>query len=519
MKTDLITQFNLPKYLKGKSMAEASKAIDMKFKDRNDEVSLRTKDELLGRLSEAQEYIKMQQSLQNNSRQVPDMMNGQVPQGMEQFGDGGMITPGKQSQLTAIDGGIQPNTELMQKPEISEGIGGAEGIGGGAGGYANLATSAFDLGKTAFAKPTTDISGGMHHEKVDVAGGTMAGAAKGAKAGMMFGPWGAAVGGVVGGAAGFIGGKKEEAAVDVANSRYTQKLNAGYRQSDFAYGGNMTNKYDGKQPFPSFLTQNQPPQNVVDNSQEEMGINVASENMRLPDNRFTPQFNNEGQLQDTDEQSTLGKVAEWGKENYGGLMRLAPVVGNALALKNLKQAPKPTRDRLGSRYKTDMVDEKALQNQANQYNVNKAIFETSGGDLGAARTNILAANLNKTKALSSSYLKAEDANRGESTRAQQFNSQIDKINLGQSNLDEADSQANAGAYNTAKSQLQQAIAGDVGNIGKEHEDRRIVEKMFGYKWNGNYYVNKAGKKVSKEDADKQLESSKNLNKHGGYLKR
>ena len=489
MKTDLIKQFNLPFYIKGKSMAEASKAIDKKFKDRNDEVSLRTKDELLGRLSEAQEYIKMQQSLQNNSQQVPDMMNGQVPQGMEQFGDGGVIAPGRQSQLTAIDGGIQPNTELMQKPEISEGIEGApEGMGGGAGGYANLATSAFDLGKTAFAKPTTDISGGMHHEKVDVAGGTMAGAAKGAKAGMMFGPWGAAVGGVVGGAAGFIGGKKEEAAVDVANSRYTQKLNAGYRQSDFAYGGpmksmnkyenggtvnkpltqeeinnsglnkatgmewtpeeannlfervpqepqgaeqvkplnfgtyshifsetkgangkyninidnyryknahntmdavrklnpdrdltfgsngrssyayggNMTNKYDGKQPFPSFLNQNHPSQNVVDNSQEEMGINVASENMRLPDNRFTPQFNNEGQLQDTDEQSTLGKVAEWGKENYGGLMRLAPVVGNVLALKNLKQAPKPTRDRLGSRYKTDMVDEKALQNQANQ---------------------------------------------------------------------------------------------------------------------------------------------------------
>ena len=43
----LIKQFNLPNYIKGKSFAEASKLIDKKFKDRKDSVSLKTKDFLL----------------------------------------------------------------------------------------------------------------------------------------------------------------------------------------------------------------------------------------------------------------------------------------------------------------------------------------------------------------------------------------------------------------------------------------------------------------------------------------
>lgn len=87
---DLAKQFNLPGYIKGKTFANASKAIDQKFNGRSDIHSNATKKELLDRLSGAQEHLKQQeeqinQSLQANSQQIPDMMNGQVPEGMEEY--------------------------------------------------------------------------------------------------------------------------------------------------------------------------------------------------------------------------------------------------------------------------------------------------------------------------------------------------------------------------------------------------------------------------------------------------
>ncbi len=91
---NMTKEMNLPNYIKGKTFADASKAIDNKFKDRNDKHSLETKNVFLDRLKQAQEIVKQQeqqkaeqiaQSMQSNQQEVPDMMNGEVPQGMEEF--------------------------------------------------------------------------------------------------------------------------------------------------------------------------------------------------------------------------------------------------------------------------------------------------------------------------------------------------------------------------------------------------------------------------------------------------
>jgi hypothetical protein len=91
---NLIKQFNLPGYITNKSVSDASKAIDDKFKDRQDKYAQETKKTLLDRLAQAQEHLKAQeqaqqqqinQSMQANSQQVPDMMEGQIPEGMEEF--------------------------------------------------------------------------------------------------------------------------------------------------------------------------------------------------------------------------------------------------------------------------------------------------------------------------------------------------------------------------------------------------------------------------------------------------
>ncbi len=110
---NLIKQFNLPGYVANKSVSEASKAIDNQFKDRQDKYAQETKKTLLDRLSQAQEHLKAQeqaqqqqinQSMQANSQQVPDMMEGQIPEGMEEY----MEQSQSQNPQEEMMGGQQP---------------------------------------------------------------------------------------------------------------------------------------------------------------------------------------------------------------------------------------------------------------------------------------------------------------------------------------------------------------------------------------------------------------------------
>src|SRR5699024_7693323 len=102
---DIIDQFNLPKYINNKSFSEAAEAIEKKFEGKTDKASQDTKEELMERLMKAQEAVKMQQeqleeSMRANSMEVPDMMGGQVPEGMEEFmGDLGVPEEGGDEML------------------------------------------------------------------------------------------------------------------------------------------------------------------------------------------------------------------------------------------------------------------------------------------------------------------------------------------------------------------------------------------------------------------------------------
>lgn len=91
---DIINTAGLPKSLIGKTVAEASKVINRKFEGRNSKIDNSTKETFLNRIAKAQEDIKVQeelkqaqisQSMDINSSEVPDMMNGEIPKGMESF--------------------------------------------------------------------------------------------------------------------------------------------------------------------------------------------------------------------------------------------------------------------------------------------------------------------------------------------------------------------------------------------------------------------------------------------------
>lgn len=507
---DLNKQFNIPTWVKGDTPSDEAKSIKKRFADRKDKASVETMEELLKAVADKQEYFKMQTSLANEATQVPDQMHGEVPQGMEQFALGGIIGQG-----------------------LAEGATGAEQADAMGAGIAGIGT-AVNLGQTAFGSSGVDTSG-----RTDVSGQTanqggmaLSGAMQGASAGMALGPVGAAVGGVVGGVAGLIGGgrKKKDLAEAASNNALMQ--NAQY--SKMAYGG-YTNDYADGGPMKAQTGGNimewmQNFQTAQGNNTEvgPAGSFAAPNAPTVPSTQSpigSPTGNTAGTTDPT-EKTRMGKGLDFLKKNAGNIAQYAPLVGSITD--KIDKAPDPRRNQLDARFRPDMADEAALQNIAqNEYgNVSNALRSASGGSGAALRSNLLGASLNKTKALSNSYLQADNINRQQNQIGQQFNLGVDAQNLRQSNLDEADAQANEGAFQTAKSARRSAIYEDIGKIGTEEVNKKLVKEMFGYSWDGKYYRDKSGTIIPNEEvfaklkaSEKETKADSNANMYGGYLKR
>tara|TARA_R110000850_G_scaffold37877_1_gene99423 strand:+ start:1 stop:1521 length:1521 start_codon:yes stop_codon:yes gene_type:complete len=207
---------------------------------------------------------------------------------------------------------------------------------------------------------------------------------------------------------------------------------------------------------------------------------------------------------DDGEQSNVGKFVNTA-------MRYAPTAINAGQLANLPKAEVENLNKLDNRYKPGYVDEAALQNISREnFNMsNQALSGASGGSTSALRSNILGAGLNRNKALSNAYLKASDINRGEDSKAQQFNMGVDKVNLQQSNSEKDINARNRAARDNEKSKLLSGIGTDVGNIGKEEKYKDIIGKITGYGQDGKLT---AAKKAKKEAAKKARITNRKTNR-------
>lgn len=455
MEKDLITTFNLPSYIKGKSFADASKAIDKKFEGRNDKYSKDTKQELLQRLSEAQEYVKMQEGLSTMSKEVPVMDD--IP---AEFAEGGSMAD-----------------------------------------YLNLAPQALNAVTNVIGDTAIDDSGKMQYQDVDQVGGAISGALSGAQAGMTLGPLGAVGGGIIGGLSSLIGGKRKQEDIEEANRNFALSQNVQDR-SDFSNGGMIKreNKAIGgslddifKVTNPKFTTP---------------AFNPSEPNLPMPgkeQSMFSKQLNT---------------GLDWLGQNFGQIASYAPIAGNLLELKNLSQDVTEPGQRMDNAYNPNYFDQESLINRVNQNNVNRALTESSGGDLGALRNSILAANLNKDKAISDAVIQGDNINRGEDRFKFQSDFNRDRTNVGldQNYLNRKD--ADQAAYESTKSNLRRQIFEDVGDIGREEMNKKLVRDIFGYKWNGKYYVDNKGNKYSPSDVAAKLKVAKENEKmYGGYLKK
>ncbi len=84
---EITKKFNLPKYIHGKSFAEASKLIEKKFKGRSDKEAMDTKNDLMSRLRDAQEYVKEVQAYKESADSQPQGPTHTMPDGTEMAGE------------------------------------------------------------------------------------------------------------------------------------------------------------------------------------------------------------------------------------------------------------------------------------------------------------------------------------------------------------------------------------------------------------------------------------------------
>jgi len=162
------------------------------------------------------------------------------------------------------------------------------------------------------------------------------------------------------------------------------------------------------------------------------------------------------------------------------------------------------------------MDINQMINKVDQNNVNKALSEASGGDMGALRSNILAANLNKDKAKSDAFIQADQVNRRENARKQQFDTSIDKLNLNQANADLVDNMQNRGARETTKNNLLSSAMTDIGKMSKEAQDRKIAASATGYYHDGEFITN-GTEKIDPKDLGLTKEYGNLVDKDGNKI--
>ncbi len=473
---DIISKFNLPSYIKGKSFSEASACIAKKFKDRTSPEDVATLNDLQGRLQQAQEFVKQQQEART------------MPQGDQSnsFKEGGFAT-------TEVGAGFQ---EGATSAEL------ASSIGAGLGGVSALA----DMAGTAFGSTGIDTSGATAPSDVPSKGSAAAsGAMAGAQAGASFGPWGMAAGAVFGGASSILGAGN--AKQDAAEAQFEYSSNQHNKDSNsYEVGGQLSNAVNSISSWQDQLL------NDFESESEMNDMNAFTQRMSIQDDK--KQAGRYGVFQNDIPYGMTGSTAEdlnqfsgrttsnikseypgstptKGKNGFNPaeLLRYAPAAMNMVQLAGLKKPKEIGLDRINRKYDPNRVDERGLQNtvQEGTNNTKSAILGASGGSGSAARANLLASQLQGTKALSAAYQQATAENRADSKFGQQFDSKIDAMNLQQANREMDLNLEQTAAYQTNRNKLISQIGNDLGGIGTEELYKKYPAMMgLNYNWRGQH---------------------------------
>jgi len=431
---DIMSKFNLPKYVKGKSFSEASAIIAKKFEDRSDPESVATLNDLQGRLQQAQEFVKAEQEKASQPEGAPaegaaqhQMPDGSMMPGAEHGGQGGAE---ELAAMAAMQGG--PG-QMPQQPMGQEA-----------------------MPQAMPQDPNMMTYGGMKY---------MYGGKKYMSGGKMYKSGGSMLANMYD-----DGGPVHNATPHPHSEQQRPMIDAPYAIPDS----------DGI----STMGFNTPEMPTIANSPSKLdsyGISDSLNNvMETPNELF--QKDQETIAKEYAQHLKDKKKSDREKKtkfNPAEALRYAPTLMSAFKLADLKKPTQVGMDRLGNRYNEQLVDERGLQNAVQQGAINQrdAILGSSGGSGAAARANLLASQLQSQKGLSAANMQATEMNRAENRAGQTFNRDTDKANLQQSNMQTEFQLEQDAAYDKNRSKLLAQIGADLGGIGQEELFKRYPELM------------------------------------------
>ena len=573
---EIIKQFNLPTYIKGKSFADASKLIQKRFEGREDAESVATKTELMGRLRQAQDHVKQLQEFANGS---------EAPEGAVETP---AVTHTDQNQnflggiLSKLSGDGSPQVPgTTQEPGTNVGSGAASIAGMAAGPLGALAApvagKVLDTGIDAVAglfnkdknaeeealrtqtlansnqfnnsfaeggkitDPITDpkklkpgqiaeVKANVQNEtgiefhsgsinslfgNDDTAGGSNAqpdldlgiykdrGFFNVQKRGTDYNI--VPTGSNPQNAQGFNKQLQElikgnpNAKITGAYSQFQNRNAHGGKMNSYVDGGRMT----GLNPeLVNFLKGIKGNEATISESQLQTspgrGLTETSVGSITPGEStdgFQP-FNNDQGVGVSHPKFGAFAPTDTGETSpndpnvlASSLLRSAPSIANLGQLLALKKPGEEGLGRINTRFEENLTDETALTNLVKGQTAGnrEAILNASGGSGATARANLLANNLQGTKALSDAYLASTDKNIAQKTAGQQFNLDVAKTNLGQSNIENDINAKNLGNFQTQKSKLLGQMGTDIGLMGREELFKKYPELMGAdYNWLGKF---------------------------------
>lgn len=450
---DVISQFNLPNYLKGKTFAEASKMLDDKFKDRTDPESVATMNDMQGRLKQAQEFVKSKQ--EEISKQQHQMPDGSVMEG---------ASHPEVNKNTMKDGGILSKLGGLFGGGAAEGAEGAAGAADGvsAGSIMGAATGAMNLA-SMIGDNDVDTSGRTRPEYVDRLGNTAKGAMSGAQVGGAIVPGlGHAIGAIGGGLiGGFSGPSNEDITTARANNTYAEVKNTENNVARFGLNLDFLNNIPARDKVEG-----------MDLSGLSKGISDVGPGLGGHEKLGA------GSLTEYNTPS-LGDKIKFGASKLVSpeSLRYAPAAMNIAQLSGLDKPEDIAFGRSDRKYDQQLVDEQGLQNTVRQATASNrdAILSSSGGSSAKARASLLGSQLTGTRALSQAYQQAGAENRQEGRAAQQFDSNTERFNIGQSDKSQLTNLQQDASYQTNKSKLLSQIGNDLGGIGQEELFKKYPE--------------------------------------------
>lgn len=526
---DVVKQFNLPKSLIGKTIAEATKVIDSKFKDRSDKISMSTKDSMLAKIGQAQEMMKPQE---------PEPMIDPVMQ------DQTMVDPIMDQNQMFLGGDLDGEVDYTQSATAGIGALGSLAMGDKQGALTGVLSAGLGAAGTMFGGPIGGMIGGQ-------------------------------LGTIAGGLIGSAGEKKKLRNESINNHRIASNRNT----NDFANGGPLDGYRTTPEEFNKYLNDNRQfatslnaNTNSIINSQNALGVTADGKfgknsiaalkafqtskglspdgilgsktygemGLRPNGSQFdsSPVGRSAGRTDTTTPTSSIpiqpGYVPNdvsannssniFNKENLnkagdvlGQAARYAPIAMNAYQLSKLKKPAYESLNRLDQKFKPEYVDERQLQNIAGSElnNVSNSLTSATNGSTGALRNSLLAASLNRGKSLSDAYGNASAQNRAMNIQGQQFDANVNQVNLQQGNLENDINARNMGNYDTQKSKLLSELGNNIGGVGKEEVFKKIAKTTTGYNWLGKYM--KENPKATEAEAVAAYQKETGQKKLGGYL--